>query len=68
MSGERTSGSSVVDEVYCVGCERVRLVGEREDGWVVLRGSTTSPRAGYCPGCMASLVRDASGKAAVADD
>jgi len=68
MPGERASGSSVVDEVYCVGCERVRLAGEREQGWVVLRGSTTSPRAGYCPGCMTSLVRDASGKAVDADD
>jgi len=68
MSGERTSGSNVVDEVYCVGCERVRLVGQREQGWVVVRGSTTSPRAGYCPDCMRSLVHEASGKAVGADD
>jgi hypothetical protein len=68
MPGERTSASSAVDEVYCVGCERVRLVGEREEGWVIVRGSSTSPRAGYCPGCMASLVRDASGKGGATDD
>lgn len=68
MAGERTSGSSAVDEVYCVGCQRVRLAGEREQGWVVVRGSTGSPRAGYCPECMTSLVRDAAGTAVGADD
>ena len=66
MSEERASGSSAVGEVYCVACERARPAGEQ--GWVVVRGSASVPRAGYCPDCMTSLVRDASGRAVGADD
>ncbi len=53
--------------MYCVGCARVR--GSGEQGWVLVRGSSTTPRAAYCPDCMTKLVRDASGhEAGGADD
>jgi hypothetical protein len=62
MPADRTSGSSTADETYCVGCERGRGAGE--PGWVVVRGPANSPRAAYCPECMTSLVREASGESA----
>lgn len=66
MSGDRTSGSSTADEKHCFGCGRGRAAGEQ--GWVVVRGPAGSPRKAYCPDCMTSLVREASGEnAGVAD-
>jgi len=66
MSGEPTSAGSPVDEIYCVGCSRSRPA--EEQGWVVVRGSSTFPRAAYCPDCMTTLVRDASGMSVVVED